>query len=62
MGPRAVMDVLVKRKIPSPRRESNPRTQIVQPIAQRYTDWAITALSFGVYFKIIFLLFRKYRV
>jgi hypothetical protein len=29
---------------PSPRRESNPGTPIVQPVAQRYTDWAITAL------------------
>jgi hypothetical protein len=27
-------------KIPSPHRESNPRTPIVQPVAQRYTDWA----------------------
>jgi hypothetical protein len=26
MGPRAVLDAVVKRKIPSPRRESNPRT------------------------------------
>jgi hypothetical protein len=25
-------------KIPSPRQESNPRTAIVQPVAQRYTD------------------------
>jgi hypothetical protein len=33
----------VKRKIPSPRRESNPRIPIVQPVAYRYTDWAITA-------------------
>jgi hypothetical protein len=31
-------------KIPSPRRESNPRTPIVQPVAQRYTDRAITAI------------------
>jgi hypothetical protein len=31
-------------KIPSPRRESNPRTPIVQPVVQRYTDRAITAL------------------
>jgi hypothetical protein len=31
--------------IPNPRRESNPRTPIVQPVAQRYTDWAITALN-----------------
>jgi hypothetical protein len=27
---------VVKRKIPSPRRESNPRTLIIQPVAQRY--------------------------
>jgi hypothetical protein len=33
---------MVKKKIPSPRRESNPRTTIVQPVARRYTDWAIT--------------------
>jgi hypothetical protein len=44
VGPRAVLDAVVKRKIPSPRRESNPRTPIVQPVAQRYTDWAITVL------------------
>jgi hypothetical protein len=37
VGPRAVLDALVKRKIPSPRRESNRRTPIVEPIAQRYT-------------------------
>jgi hypothetical protein len=38
VGPRAVLDAVVKRKIPSLRRESNPRTPIVQPVAQRYTD------------------------
>jgi hypothetical protein len=38
VGPRAVLDTVVKRKIPSPRWESNPRTPIVQPVAQRYTD------------------------
>jgi hypothetical protein len=42
MGPRAVLDALVKRKIPRPHRESNPRTPIIHPVAQRYTDWAIT--------------------
>jgi hypothetical protein len=35
VGPRAVLDAMVKRKIPSPRRELNPRTLIVQPVAQR---------------------------
>jgi hypothetical protein len=42
VGPRAILNTVVKRKIPSPRRESNPRTPIVQPVAQRYTDWAIS--------------------
>jgi hypothetical protein len=49
VGPRAVLDAVVKRKIHSPRRESNPRTPIVQPVAQRYTDWAITALYNTLY-------------
>jgi hypothetical protein len=44
VGTRAVLDAVVKRKIPSSRRESNPRAPIVQHVAQRYTDWAITAL------------------
>jgi hypothetical protein len=48
VGPRALLNAAVERKIPSPRRESNPRTPIVQAIAQRYTDWAITALFFYV--------------
>jgi hypothetical protein len=38
VGPRTFLDAVVKSKIPSPRRESNPRTPIVQPVAQRYTD------------------------
>jgi hypothetical protein len=44
VGPRAVLDAVVKRECPSPRRESNPRTPIVQRVGQCYTDWAITAL------------------
>jgi hypothetical protein len=43
VGTRIVLDAVVKRKIPSPRRESNPRIPIVQPTAQRYTDCDITA-------------------
>jgi hypothetical protein len=35
VGPRAVLDAVVKRKIPISRRESNPRTPIVQAVAQR---------------------------
>jgi hypothetical protein len=46
VGLRAVLDVVVNRKIPSPRRELNSRTPIIQPIAQRYTDWAIVALFY----------------
>jgi hypothetical protein len=38
VGPRAVLDAVVKRKISSRRWESNPRIPIVQPVAQRYTD------------------------
>jgi hypothetical protein len=33
VGPRAVLEAVVKRKIPSPHRKSNPRTPIVQPVA-----------------------------
>jgi hypothetical protein len=40
-GPQSVLDAVVN--IPSPRRKSNPRTPIFQPVAQRYTDWANTA-------------------
>jgi hypothetical protein len=39
VGRRAVLDAVAKRKIPSPLRESNPRTPIVQPVAQRYTEF-----------------------
>jgi hypothetical protein len=38
VDPRAVLDTVLKRKIPSPHREWNPRTPIVQPVAQCYTD------------------------
>jgi hypothetical protein len=42
VSPRAVLDA-VMRKISSLLRESNLRTLIVQPVAQRYTDRAIAA-------------------
>jgi hypothetical protein len=38
VGLRSVLDAVVRRKIPCPRRESNPGTPIVQYLAQRYTD------------------------
>jgi hypothetical protein len=34
MSPRAVLNVVVKRKIHSPPRKSNPGTSTVQPVAQ----------------------------
>jgi hypothetical protein len=34
VGPSAVLDAVAKVKIPSLRRESNPRTPIVQPVAR----------------------------
>jgi hypothetical protein len=45
VGLRIVLNAVVKRKIPSLRRESNPRIPIVQPVAQRYIDRAITSFS-----------------
>jgi hypothetical protein len=36
VGPRAVLDAVVKRKIPSPRRKSNPRNPIVQPLVKKW--------------------------
>jgi hypothetical protein len=33
VGSRVVLDAVVKRKIPSPHRESKPRTPIVHPVA-----------------------------
>jgi hypothetical protein len=38
VGPRAVLEAVVKRKIPSPCQESKPRTPIVQSLAQRCVD------------------------
>jgi hypothetical protein len=38
VGPSTVLDVVVKRKTPSPCWALNPRTLIVQPVAQCHTD------------------------
>jgi hypothetical protein len=40
VGPRAILDVVVKNKIPSLHQELNPRTPIVQPVAQHYSNRA----------------------
>jgi hypothetical protein len=42
--PRAGLEVVAKKRIPSPRRELNSLTPIVQPVASRYISWAIPAL------------------
>jgi hypothetical protein len=42
VGPRAVLDAVVKRKIPSPHQESNPRTPIVQLVTQLYKMMIMT--------------------
>jgi hypothetical protein len=55
VGPRAVLDAVVKRNIPSLRWESNPRTPIVQPVAAHYSNWAITAsTNFNDYAFLVF--------
>jgi hypothetical protein len=38
VGPKAVLEAVVKGKIPNLRRESNLKTLIVQHVSQRYTD------------------------
>jgi hypothetical protein len=50
VSPRAVLDSVVKRKIPSPHRESNPRAPTIQPVAQRCTDWAVIVLIYQLTF------------
>jgi hypothetical protein len=59
VGPRIVLDTVVKRKIPSPHRESNPRTPIVQQFhyfknvyfkknkSEELTGWMIGGLNPG---------------
>jgi hypothetical protein len=44
VGPRAGLDTMSKRKIPSPCWESNPDDPIAQSVASHYTDWAIPAI------------------
>jgi hypothetical protein len=59
VGPRAVLDTVSNRKIPSPRRESKPYHPIVHPVASRYTDWAIPAVvaCFVLYLKTFYQLY-----
>jgi hypothetical protein len=52
MGPRGGLDMVSKRKIPSPRWELNPDHPIVHPVVSRYTDRVIpvseTLVSFHI--------------
>jgi len=43
VGSRAVLGTVVTKKIHSLRRRSNSGTLIIQPVAQRCTDWAAMA-------------------
>jgi hypothetical protein len=45
VGPRAVLDPVVKRKIPSPRRESNPKTPIGYHVC--FLFWNSTYILLG---------------
>jgi hypothetical protein len=44
VGPRVGLDAMSKRKIPSPRRDSNPDHPITQLVGIRYTDGAVPAV------------------
>jgi hypothetical protein len=44
LGPRASLDAVVKRKIPSPHQDLNPH--IIQPVAQCYTTELSQLLSY----------------
>jgi hypothetical protein len=55
MGLRASLDAVVKRKISCPRRESKPRTPIVQPVSQRYTDWGLIIFSITLLLLYLFM-------
>jgi hypothetical protein len=46
VDPRAVLDAVVKRKIPSPRRKSNLKTPIVKSVAQSLYHWLSYHSSF----------------
>jgi hypothetical protein len=47
MGPRAGLDAVVNRKIPSPYRDLNPRSSL--PVAQRYTTELTQFLTMDMY-------------
>jgi hypothetical protein len=64
VGPRSVLDAVVKRKIPSPRREPNPGTPIIQPVVHlfwRYVScmhrmWSYYYYYYYYYYYIIIII------
>jgi hypothetical protein len=62
VGPRAVLDAVMKRKIPSPRRESNPRTPIVQTVAQcsNYSVISLLTTTYKILPSILISVFIRY--
>jgi hypothetical protein len=56
VGPRALLNAVVKRKVPSPHGESNPRTPIVQPIAYSLyrCKHSVTRIKFKNYILTVF--------
>jgi hypothetical protein len=47
--PKADLDTVEKSKISCPFRKSNPKSSTAQPVARRYTDWAIPAPKLSSY-------------
>jgi hypothetical protein len=45
VGPRSGLNIVSKRKTPSPFRDLNPDHPIVKPVVSRYTDWGAVALT-----------------
>jgi hypothetical protein len=61
MGPRAGLDTVSKRKIPSSHRDSNIDHPIVQPVVSRYTDRRLQILIRSIFHgSIIFVRFEKH--
>jgi hypothetical protein len=46
VGPRAVLDAVVKRKIPNPRRESNPEPQLSSQSTKIHSYFYVLLISF----------------
>jgi hypothetical protein len=60
VGPRAVLDAVVKREIPSPRRESNRRTPIVQPVSNVKLTYRRNVRVHGIVKPFLFYVFKVF--